>query len=316
MRDPDWQADLAPLSPAALAQGAVDLGDRRLSLRPAGRPPPAGLRRRLLDRVYWLAFRVTETLTGISIPKSVRVGPGLRIWHFGNIFVHADAEIGANCTLRQGVTIGNRVDGGPVPVIEDDVELGAYAQVLGGVRVGRGAKIGAMSVVLRDVPAGAVAVGVPARIVGRVPAAAANPVGPRGRRLMKAALIGAGQIARQHLACLRELPGVEVAAVCDLSPAMAESAAERFGVPPGTPTTARCSTRSGPTWSTSPPPHVALPAGDGRARGRGPRHRREAGDGHLRRARRPGRPRLGAGAGPGRELQLPVQWLDAGDPRA
>jgi predicted dehydrogenase len=48
---------------------------------------------------------------------------------------------------------------------------------------------------------------------------------------MRAALIGTGQIARQHLACLRELPGVEIAAVCDLSPAMAEAAAERFGVP-------------------------------------------------------------------------------------
>jgi len=47
---------------------------------------------------------------------------------------------------------------------------------------------------------------------------------------MKAALIGAGNIARQHLACLRELPGVEVVGVCDLSRAMAESAAERFGV--------------------------------------------------------------------------------------
>ena len=49
--------------------------------------------------------------------------------------------------------------------------------------------------------------------------------------MMKAALIGAGHIARQHLACLRELSGVEVSAVCDLSPATAESAAERFGVP-------------------------------------------------------------------------------------
>ena len=48
---------------------------------------------------------------------------------------------------------------------------------------------------------------------------------------MKAALVGAGQIARQHLACLRQIPGVEVAAVCDLSPAVAESAAERAGVP-------------------------------------------------------------------------------------
>ncbi len=47
---------------------------------------------------------------------------------------------------------------------------------------------------------------------------------------MKAALIGAGQIARQHLACLKSLPGVEVAGVCDLSPAVAECAAERYGV--------------------------------------------------------------------------------------
>src|SRR5690349_18375596 len=47
---------------------------------------------------------------------------------------------------------------------------------------------------------------------------------------MKAALIGAGQIARQHLACLGTLPGVELAAICDLSPATAEAAAERYGV--------------------------------------------------------------------------------------
>lgn len=48
---------------------------------------------------------------------------------------------------------------------------------------------------------------------------------------MKAAVVGAGQIARQHLACLQEIPGVEVAGVCDLSRAVAECAAERFGVP-------------------------------------------------------------------------------------
>ena len=48
---------------------------------------------------------------------------------------------------------------------------------------------------------------------------------------MRAALIGAGQIARQHLACLKTLPGVEIAAVCDLSPATVEAAAERYGIP-------------------------------------------------------------------------------------
>ena len=117
------------------------------------------------DKLYWLIFRIVETLTGISIPKMVEAGPGLRIHHFGNIFVHSNVRIGANCTLRQGVTIGNRHENGPVPVLEDDVELGAYAQILGGVRIGRGAKIGAMSVVLCDVPPGATAVGVPARIV-------------------------------------------------------------------------------------------------------------------------------------------------------
>lgn len=46
---------------------------------------------------------------------------------------------------------------------------------------------------------------------------------------MKSAIIGAGQIARQHMNCLKTLPGVELAAVCDLSPATAEMAAERFG---------------------------------------------------------------------------------------
>ena len=39
---------------------------------------------------------------------------------------------------------------------------------------------------------------------------------------MKAALIGAGQIAKQHLSCLKTLPGIELAAICDLSPAAAE----------------------------------------------------------------------------------------------
>lgn len=48
---------------------------------------------------------------------------------------------------------------------------------------------------------------------------------------MRVALIGAGQIAREHLSCLRTLPEVSVAGVCDLSPSVAESIAERYGVP-------------------------------------------------------------------------------------
>jgi serine O-acetyltransferase len=177
MRDPDWEADLAryPRRPWLKEQSIWAIAVYRFGRRVDRRKP--GMVRSVLEKVYWLLFRITETLTGIGIPKSVRVGPGLKIWHFGNIFVHADSVLGANCTLRQGVTIGNREDDGPAPVLEDDVELGAYAQVLGGIRVGRGAKVGAMSVVLVDVPPGAIAVGVPARIIERK---AADPRQPEG----------------------------------------------------------------------------------------------------------------------------------------
>jgi serine O-acetyltransferase len=166
MRDPDYQADLKryPRRPFLKEQSIWAIAIYRFGRRNDRRK--RGVVRWVGDRWYWLAYRVVETLTGVSIPKSVEVGPGLRIYHFGNVFVHADARLGANCTLRQGVTIGNRHDGGPVPVLEDDVELGAYAQVLGGVRIGRGAKVGAMSVVLTDVPAGATVVGIPAKVVG------------------------------------------------------------------------------------------------------------------------------------------------------
>lgn len=131
----------------------------------ADRQPAA--RGALARKAYWLAYRVVETVTGISLPKHVELGPGCRIHHFGGIVIHDEARIGANCTLRHGVTIGDRRPGGPVPVIEDDVEIGAYAQILGDIRIGRGARIGAMAVVLTDVPAGASAVGNPARILTR-----------------------------------------------------------------------------------------------------------------------------------------------------
>lgn len=124
-----------------------------------------GVLRLIALKLYWLAYRLIETATGISLPVTADIGPGLRIWHFGNIFIHADTVMGANCTLRQGVTIGNRRLNGPVPKIGDNVEFGAYAQVLGGVRIGNNCKIGAMSVVLIDVPDGATAVGIPAKIV-------------------------------------------------------------------------------------------------------------------------------------------------------
>jgi len=116
---------------------------------------------RALDALWGLPV---ELLTGITLPREARIGGGLRVWHHGGIVVHARARIGRHCTLRHGVTIGSRHDGGPAPVLGDGVDVGCGACILGEVRVGDGATIGANAVVLSDVPAGAVAVGVPAKI--------------------------------------------------------------------------------------------------------------------------------------------------------
>ena len=163
--DPDWQADLHryPPRPFLKEQSIWAIWVYRFGRRVDQRRD--GPVKWILNKTYWFLYRVTETLFGISLPKSVRVGPGLRIWHFGNIFIHTDVVIGSNCTLRQGVTIGNRYNDNRVPVIGDNVEFGAYAQVLGDVKVGNNSKIGTMSVVLSDVPEGATVVGIPARVI-------------------------------------------------------------------------------------------------------------------------------------------------------
>jgi serine O-acetyltransferase len=164
-RDADWIADRARYPERAFLREQSLWAIRVYRFGRRVDRLPAGMYRRLLDRAYWLVFRVVETLTGISISKDADIGPGLRIWHFGGIFIHPQVVIGRNCTLRQGVTIGNREHDGPAPTLGDDVEIGAAAQILGGVRVGHRCRIGAMSLVLEDVPDGTTAVGVPARIV-------------------------------------------------------------------------------------------------------------------------------------------------------
>ena len=178
--DPDWAADLHRYGmrhPLLKEQSAWAVWTYRFGRRVDARAP--GLVRRVLTRCYWLLFRVVETAVGVSLPKAATIGPGLRIWHFGGIFLHPDTVIGADCTLRQGVTIGNREAGGPVPVLGDGVDVGAYAQLLGGIRIGNGARIGALSVVLCDVPDGATAVGSPARVI--LPADARNTIQSIGR---------------------------------------------------------------------------------------------------------------------------------------
>ncbi len=114
--------------------------------------------------VRFLVERMIEITTGISIPAQVEIGKGLRIHHFGGIFIHPEAVIGENCTIYQGVTLGDLGGWGGAPSVGNHVLLGVGAKVLGKVTVGDHARIGANAVVLQSVPSECLAVGVPAII--------------------------------------------------------------------------------------------------------------------------------------------------------
>jgi serine O-acetyltransferase len=125
----------------------------------------------------WLGRFVSQLarwLTGIEIHPAARVGRRVFIDHGMGLVVGETAEIGDECTIYQGVTLGGTslTKGAKRhPTLGRGVIVSAGAKVLGGFTVGDGARIGANAVVLKAVPAGATAVGIPARIVVRDDAA-------------------------------------------------------------------------------------------------------------------------------------------------
>lgn len=113
----------------------------------------------------------SEFLLGIELPVRVVAGPGLLIYHGHGLVVHVDTIIGARCTLRQGVTLGNKITRGGVvtgaPVIGDDVEFGAGSVVLGPISIGSRVSVGACTAVTKDVPDDSVVVGMGMRFINQ-----------------------------------------------------------------------------------------------------------------------------------------------------
>jgi serine O-acetyltransferase len=120
----------------------------------------------------WLTGRILRGCAAELSPDS-RIGPGLCLKHTTGLTIGADVVAGRNLTLHQGVTLGDRLPGGGQPALGDGVFVGAGAAVLGPISVGDGAVVAAGAVVLADVPAFSVAAGVPARVIGQAPDAAA-----------------------------------------------------------------------------------------------------------------------------------------------
>lgn len=113
---------------------------------------------------------------GLEVPASLAIGPGLIIAHTNGIVLGA-SSIGKNVTIFHQVTVGAlEADfsySSARPLIEDNVTLAAGAKVLGSIVVGFDSTVGANAVVLVDVPPAHLAVGVPARIIPKLPERAA-----------------------------------------------------------------------------------------------------------------------------------------------
>ena len=119
---------------------------------------------------YTLARYVSQTIrfwTGIEIHPGAKIGKGLFIDHGMGVIIGETTEIGDNCTIYQGVTLGGtgKDVGKRHPTIGNNVLIGAGAKVLGPFKVGDNSKIAANAVVLSEVPENTTCVGVPARIV-------------------------------------------------------------------------------------------------------------------------------------------------------
>ena len=123
-----------------------------------------------LRRHYFLARWISQHVrkkTGIEIHPGATIGRRLVIDHGMGIVIGETAEIGDDCLLYQGVTLGGtgKDQGKRHPTLGNNVMVGSGARILGPFKVGDNARIAAGAVVLREVPPGSTAVGVPARIV-------------------------------------------------------------------------------------------------------------------------------------------------------
>jgi serine O-acetyltransferase len=113
---------------------------------------------------------IARFLTGIEIHPGATIGRRFFIDHGMGVVIGETAEIGDDCTLYHGVTLGGTTweKGKRHPTLENGVVIGAGAKVLGPLNVGANARIGSNAVVVRDVPANATVVGIPGRVVQAV----------------------------------------------------------------------------------------------------------------------------------------------------
>ena len=114
-----------------------------------------------------LISQASRRRTGIEIHPGAKIGKRLVIDHGMGIVIGETAEIGDDCLIYHGVTLGGtgKDVGKRHPTIGNNVLIGTGAKVLGPLKIGDNSRVAANSVVLRDIPPDSTAVGVPAKVV-------------------------------------------------------------------------------------------------------------------------------------------------------
>ena len=114
-----------------------------------------------------LISQASRRRTGIEIHPGATIGKRLVIDHGMGLVIGETAEIGDDCLIYHGVTLGGtgKETGKRHPTIGNNVLIGTGAKVLGPITVGSNSRIASNSVVLKDIPENSTAVGIPARVV-------------------------------------------------------------------------------------------------------------------------------------------------------
>lgn len=125
-----------------------------------------------LTKHYFSARAVSQIakfFTGIEIHPGATIGKRFFIDHGMAVVIGETTEIGDDCTIYQGVTLGGtgKDVGKRHPTLGNNVMVGAGAKVLGPMRIGDNTKIAAGAVVLSEIPDNSTAVGIPAKVVKR-----------------------------------------------------------------------------------------------------------------------------------------------------
>ena len=174
-----------------------------------------GWRIPLIPRVI---SQINRFITGIEIHPGATIGRRFFIDHGSGVVIGETTEIGDDCLLYQGVTLGGtgHEKGKRHPTLGNNVVVGTGAKVLGNIRIGDNVKIGAGSVVVHAVPDNSTVVGVPGRVVrvrpeeghlehGRLPDPEGQAIDDLARRVAELEslvreLIGDAAAARRHRA--------------------------------------------------------------------------------------------------------------------